>query len=558
MKKHHHLWIILSVAFLFACGDANEDDPQDEPPLLGGPRRVGDVGQGYDSINRTIKPQYCIQPKNDGRWPEVGLPSSTISMTLQSDRTKIARSLGIDADISYGIYSAAASFLRETESDDLSVSYIFGGTINFKDVQVGGNYEVNPNLLDADVVKWYRLCGDSYVQRITRGASLYAALKFHFSDRLEKQQFESSFKVKGGLSVSAALKEAQKVSQQSVQVSVFAVQVGGNVAELSSALSEVEVATCGMASIDHCLGYLQAIEHYASHSFPKQFVDDAGRPLTGAALDTVTATTHYESAPWHTLAIPHLPDLSDKPQATKLLQLYLKQFALKEKIGIILNLPVLARRGDEMAVIQREVLEADAVAVSQNIAAIGVAWEACYPTVTSGCAEAMEAAEWAIQEIPPTDLVPWFEGRYDDGTPGHPDDLIDIDGDGSVDLCWAYMDTIRCLMGVGLGFEEMPSRYIVLPSVTLWRRPWLWLDLGGQELHLAFCVPPSFTQAQLECHPVVNGTIDKRPILLRRYADGSVDVLSSRNTAGIDGKKVFDAAVKKFKDRWGDFWDAVD
>jgi len=32
MKKHHHLWIILSVAFLFACGDANEDDPQDEPP----------------------------------------------------------------------------------------------------------------------------------------------------------------------------------------------------------------------------------------------------------------------------------------------------------------------------------------------------------------------------------------------------------------------------------------------------------------------------------------------------------------------------------------------
>src|SRR5690606_25202978 len=112
-------------------------------------------------------------------------------MTLQSDRTKIARSLGIDADISYGIYSAAASFLRETESDDLSVSYIFGGTINFKDVQVGGNYEVNPNLLDADVVKWYRLCGDSYVQRITRGASLYAALKFHFSDRLEKQQFES-------------------------------------------------------------------------------------------------------------------------------------------------------------------------------------------------------------------------------------------------------------------------------------------------------------------------------------------------------------------------------
>lgn len=333
---------------------------------------------------------------------------------------EIARSLGIDADISYGIYSAAASFLRETESDDLSVSYIFGGTINFKDVQVGGNYEVNPNLLDADVVKWYRLCGDSYVQRITRGASLYAALKFHFSDRLEKQQFESSFKVKGGLSVSAVLKEAQKVSQQSVQVSVFAVQVGGNVAELSSALSEVEVATCGMASIDHCLGYLQAIEHYASHSFPKQFVDGAGRPLTGAALDTVTATTHYESAPWHTLAIPHLPDLSDKPQATKLLQLYLKQFALKEKIGIILNLPVLARRGDEMAVIQREVLEADAVAVSQN------------------------------------------------------------------------------------------------------------------------------------------GTIDKRPVLLRRYADGSVDVLSSRNTVGIDGKKVFDAAVKKFKDRWGDFWGAVD
>lgn len=557
MKKY--LWILLPFVWMVACGDV-DDEPEgteEEPPVITGPRRTGDVGQGYDTINRTIKPMYCILPKNGGKWPEVGLPSATISMTLQSDRTKVARSLGIDTDVSYGIYSAAASFLRETESDDFSMSYVFGGTMNFKDVQVGGNYEVNPYLLDKDVVEWRQLCGDSYVQKITRGASLYAALKFHFSDRTEKQQFETKFKVAGSLSVSAALKEAQKHSQQTVQVTVLAVQVGGNVSQLSTALSGVEAATCSMGVIDDCLGYLNAIENYASKSFPKQFVDGAGRPLTGDALDAMTATTSYESAPWHTLAIPNLPNLSNKPEATKLLNLYAKQFAMKEKIDIINAMPLLMRRGQEMVDTQRAVLDDDDVVIAQNVAAIDVAWNACYPTVTSECSQAIQTAEKGLEEIPPTDLVPWFDARYDNGMVGHPFDLVDFDGDGTVDLCWGYMNLIRCLMGVGLGFEEMPSRVVTLPDMLLARKPWVWMDLGGKEIGLAYCAPPSLGQATLQCIPVVNGTLHKSPVLFLRSPNGMVDVRSPLNVTGIDGKKVFDTAVKNFKERYGDMWTAV-
>lgn len=556
-----HLPLVFSLAFLVvACGDESQpqdpDGSSDDPPLLGAPRRNGDVGQGYDSINRSIQAMYCIQPANGGSWPEVGYASSTVSMTLESDRTKIARSMGLDVEVSYGIVSAAASFYRETESDDFSVSYVFGGTMNFKDVQVGGNYEVNPHLLDVDVLEWHRLCGDSYVQSITRGASLYAAMKFHFGSRSEKQQFETSFKVAGGLSASAALQAAEKISQQRVGVTVTGVQVGGDVTQLTRALAGADAASCSLQSIDRCLQYLNTIETYASETFPSQFLDAAGRPLTGSALDMVTATTGYVSRPWSTLAIPQLPNLSDKPEARKILGLFSKQFAVQARIDAINAMPLLLRRGAETADLQRDVLDADGLVVAQNLAALHEAWDACHPTVGAACAGAIEAAEAGLVEVDPAHLVPWYDMRYDDGTPGNPLDLIDIDGDGSADLCYGYERVVRCLKGVGLGFEETPTKWIDHGEGNLRDKPWAWIDLGGTELGLAFCSPFSLIQTTLHCIPVVDGSL-AGTVLFLRGSDGSVEIRTSLDATGIDGKAVFQQAAQIINDRWNGIWEGA-
>ena len=560
MKRHTRLAFLAMGLWVAACGDeadGGQSDPSNDPPLLGSPRRSGEVGQGYDSINRTIQPMYCIQPASGGSWREVGLPSSTISMTLQSDREKLARSIGIDVEISYGIASAAASFFRETESDDFSVAYVFGGTMDFKDVQVSGNYEINPLLQNADPVEWYRLCGDSYIQSIRRGAGIYAGLRFHFSSRSEKQQFQSKFKISGGLSASAALQAAKQVSQQNVAVTVTALQVGGDVTQLTRALSGADAASCSLGDVSQCLRYLNTIESYASKTFPAQFRDAAGKPLTGAALEAMTATTGYVQQPWTTLAIPQFAGLSSKPEAKKLLNLYLKQFAIQEKLDAILGLPLLARRGEETADLQRSVLEDLSVQIAQNLRALDQAWTACYPNPTSGCSAAIQTAEASLAQPDPHDLMPWFDMRYPDGAPGNPLDLVDIDGDGSVDLCFRdlsiYSTSVQCLMGVGLGFEEMPSRWIDHGEKALMQKPWAWVDLGGEYLGVAFCGPPNLSQPLLHCIPVDNGTL-RGTVLFMRANNGVVTIRTPLNAKGVDGKRVYEQAAQAIHQRWPGSW----
>lgn len=442
---------------------------------LGALGTSGDVGQGYDSVGRSIKPMYCIRPQEGSDWADVGSSSATLSMALESDRTKIARSIGVDIKASYSIVSASTSFYRATETDDFSAAYVFGGAISFKERQVGPDYMVNPLLAAVNPVEWREYCGDSFVHGISRGASLYAAMKFHFKSRSEKQTFEAKMKVSSGLfSVSSALKTAQSISTQGVSVSVSAIQVGGDVTQLNRVLNGASAASCSMSDVKKCLDFMDSIEAYVSNDFPKQFRDSQGHVLAGNALDRMISTVDYSVRPWTDLVLPSQPNLRGKPLQKQLLDQFAKQFALRSKIDDIRGIPILGNRGSVMAEKQARALLGVENVIAQNLQALEQAWGLCYPLERTDCSSAVSSAMSQQAEVAPENLQPWFDMLAVGGIfPAHENDLVDINDDGRKELCYSLDDPSRmrlaCILPVGGGFEDRPSIFMDgAPLSSVW------------------------------------------------------------------------------------------
>lgn len=540
------LTAIASSALLSGCG-GNDAPAIPNTPSLNASRISGDIGQGYDSITRSIKPTYCIRPPQGEEWKEVGSSSATLSMSLESDRTKIARSIGVDVEASYSVVSASASFYRETETDDFSAAYIFGGAISFKERQVGPDYIVNPQLAGFDPVDWREYCGDSFVQKVARGASLYSAMKFRFKSRDEKQSFEAKMKASGGLySVSAALKTAQSFSNQSISVSVSAVQVGGDVTQLNRILNGGSAASCALSDVKKCLEFVDSIESYVSNDFPKQFRDSNGVLLSGSTLENMISTVDYDVRPWTDIPIPGQPNFRNRPLAKQLLDAYASQFSLLSKIEKIRAIPILGNRSASMADKQNKTLSSEEARVRSNIAKINNAWETCYPVEKTDCMNAVANTLKNQEEISSENLVPWFDMvAYNQvyGLPAHENDLIDINEDGRLDLCYVtsiYGSTeypMECVMGVGGGFEERTGRSIFNDGFFPGIKPGFWRKIQGSIPGLYYCF---FVENDtiLVCLRHLEGSLSEREgfgLYLYNYPGSSgqneVHILSIRNKA---------------------------
>jgi hypothetical protein len=90
--------------------------------------------------------------------------------------------------------------------------------------------------------------------------------------------------------------------QQRISIDVLGVQVGGNPAALTKALSSTS-ASCSTEDPNACRGYLAGIQNYASNIFPKQFEDGQGNLLKGAASQALQNANIMFGLP-ETMGIP--------------------------------------------------------------------------------------------------------------------------------------------------------------------------------------------------------------------------------------------------------------
>lgn len=500
--------ILASTFFLGACtgtvGAINGDDDAtlDTTTSALGASISGDalVGQGYDSVTRTAKVNACLEPR-DGKWVETGGSSSTVDMSLQSDRTKLAESLGIDVEVKGSFASAAASFYRATASDDLSIAYTYGSATSFKDLSMTTGYRVASDYASiTSPVAWYQKCGDSVVSKVSRGTSLFTAFKLRFSSSDDKKTFESKFNVKSFVSASAALKAAQSVAKTNVSVEVSAVQVGGVPTELGKVLEGASASTCSMADPNACVGYLTSVERYATKEYPAQFRDASGKPLTGKDLDDRVMTNGYQTRSWAEVVIPNLPDLGDLTRKQDgLLMMYEEQFAAIARLQAIQELGTMPNRSETMRQTQlASILETRDV-VMQNQDELRSAWRACYPDEKAECTAKFNAAKAALQKIPADRLQPWFDAKFPAGNLAKPVDFVDLRGDGHKDFCWADQFSTPssgthfvCNMGRGQGVlsgsEDVASYRVQLPNSSMdgvWTPP-VWIPIGNAK---GYCKP---------------------------------------------------------------------
>lgn len=571
MKTHRTIaalcFATLASTFVAGCAVDGTDGPgntEDEnlgstsEALSSSPNSV-DIGQGFDGTASRAKAQMCLNAERR----EVGGSSSTISLSYTNDWRSIETSLGLDVEASYGIYSAAASFRRQTQEDSLSVSYVFGGTTSFKDVTVG-NYTISPMVRGiTDPRDWTQVCGDAYVSKMSRGASLYTAMKFSFQSQEEKTQFKASFGIAGGFSAKAALELAQKTSQKNLSIQISAVQVGGDAAALSKALSGMDAGTCSTTDPNACFGYLTSLQSYASNVFPKQFLDKNGNPLRGADLDAVTATTSYELTSWKEIVVPNVPKLRDLNAPSGLLLSKMQsEFSKQATVRAIDLLPVAPERGADMKAKQHTLLESTGYVVQQNVDALNVAWNACYPTAKAGCDAAVKTAVAAQKPVSKENLVPWFDARRPDGRPVNPEqfkfDRIDFRGDGHTDYCGVEGTKVICQLGIGLGFEEKASIRFDHGDSSIPYRPYAWQSLrtnGSKDL--ALCAPTSPSNTTVDCVAIVNGQPDGF-LRIHKRSDGKYDtfapVKSPRNVSGIDPAKLYEGAAVIIDARAPGWW----
>jgi hypothetical protein len=510
--------------------------------------QTGDLGQGYDAQSGRIRAPYCLMKD---RFSEVGYPEAGINMTLQSDQTQVARSLGVTTEFSYGVASAAAEFVRESTSDNRSVTYVFGSTMKLRDRQLAENPELtNVATSASDPMEFYDRCGDRYVQKTSRGASLYTMLKFQFSSESDKQSFEATMKAKGLVSASATLKAATEVASQGVQLKLSAVQVGGDVTQLPTA-AKGNSALCAMGNVTECLGFLTGLEDYGRSTFPKQF---AGK--SGAALDAITATVDYTTAPWYGLGVKNAPAPSRmSPQAYEAFSRYGVESAKMIRMDLLNDLGVFANRSSAMVKLQNDAIATARGVVQGNEWGLRGAFDACNPSVTSGCARALQNAKAAHKAIDGDVLVPWFDAQYDLSKKiVDTRDLVDIRGDGHADFCRVYRtptsDTLSCQLGVGKGFEQnVAGKTLGRISGLFVYKPTMWASVkdGARP---AFCAPLNAGARQLNC-ALQDGTNVLGTVTIRREGESYTMTSDGVSTDGIDARKVYQSVGESMVARYG-------
>ncbi len=480
---------LVPLLLLAGCASASPDQPTSDA-MLGAPEGVDTaaLGFGADTSKDEVLDMLCL----DFTTTEVGTPISDFSMDLDSDREQMKKALNISASAKYGGASANAKFVEETETDSLSASYLFNAHVDIKCIETSS---VSLSMMAGDIktpTEFHDKCGDGYVKRLKRGASLYAALKITFDSEKAKQEFESDVSLDGGIAkASASIKSKLEKMSTSAHVDVRAVQIGGDPAGLMKAVGGADGAGCSKGNFDACVGYINSVQGYAGGAFADQFKGKSPDDLT-----RVSAITGYDTASWNTIVVPALKGTDRlSGNAQKLWVAYKQQSSDNATLDRILNLQPTHGRSAAMKELQRKQIETvDQPQVGENLTDLEDAFFTCFPQQrpeTAACTAAANAALAKVKPLAKDDLVPWYEALDGDRIV-KPSETVDLFDDGKRSWCRPVVEgggiAILCQLGVGKGFEPNATGMIspvwkMMPTGT----KGAWSTLAG---HAAWCTTP--------------------------------------------------------------------
>ena len=279
------------------------------------------LGSAYQSDKQLFPGDRCLTAATI-----VGAGRASAGFTFQTSMTEsqlsseLGMGLGGRARSGAVEYSASANFLKNSVSNELSVSSAWESSYTFPvDKLVATRNDLNETgkAMLNNPERWAETCGDEYVNELTRGAQLFFSIRVDFHSTEDKQQFEARFSVSGPLAeVQGELKEASRKFSRSTTVTVSAYQVGGDISKITEIFGDDANARqgfvqCQLGNFDRCADVIQKGINYAADvhtGFPSQI---APGTQPGSAVIT------YRTAKYSAIGI-YLQNYPGVSEATKI------------------------------------------------------------------------------------------------------------------------------------------------------------------------------------------------------------------------------------------------
>ncbi len=251
------------------------------------------IGIGYGQDRNAVKTIQCFNGKVepiDGGESEFSIDAFTsYSDVIRASEKSISGSLGI-GDFKIGGEVKESEFYRKTNYDQLvTLSYnVILETDKFvPDINNFFIEAVRPYLDDPCLFKQY--CGDSFVEQVELGANLYIKMHFVFDQEIYHKEFSASagleinhtlsltkcdpctgatsaLTIPISASISAAISKLSQSVKQHGTMKIYAVQTGGNVEYLASAVGS-SVSSCSLTNIKACTDLIDKVINYAATDF---------------------------------------------------------------------------------------------------------------------------------------------------------------------------------------------------------------------------------------------------------------------------------------------------
>jgi hypothetical protein len=265
---------------------------------------------GYDSDTQNFR-GVCIS----GDLASVGIDMANLSFRKSISQDQLAEELGfgVAGRARFGAIgvSAAVKFLSEAQSDSFSISSIYGGDYQFKNVILTNPV---PSAVGKEVIRkdkhWIKTCGDEYVEQVKLGGKIFFSIRIDFASKADKRAFETNFKMSGPIwGASTAVKAAANKFSRRTEVTVSAFQMGGSVDQLSKIFGESKLfVKCSLGEFDECESVLNSALKYAMKTFPEQLSkswDQFGRDRNayGPGIPQGLAIMKYLTKPYTSAGI---------------------------------------------------------------------------------------------------------------------------------------------------------------------------------------------------------------------------------------------------------------
>lgn len=335
-------------------------------------RASGLLGEGYSSLSMSTK-NRCIAraaPSAPSGESYSRLAFSSGWDSAQSTRFDLFNgSLNVNYK-SFRLRSKAAlESGQHVANNSMSASFLFlaspPDTVldfderDFRRYYVGGTrlkYSTSgrPRIDKSNQISFMKGCGDSFVKRGRRGASLRINIRVVFDSFAAYKKHRGELRI--GTSVFDAAADIEKLSSEARQrssVVLDAEQRGGAVANLSALLGQDGTTTCSLATDkarEDCVKLVRAVATYAASAFAR--TDEPCAPGTPCRLTDSAeyVALGFWAAPWseYVDGMPSSTDISRLAQA----QRSVNGLLLDRQVDLLRVDEILQRKSDEGKALQ--------------------------------------------------------------------------------------------------------------------------------------------------------------------------------------------------------------